>query len=208
MEFMLQKRRTKIVLSLLVFIVTYIINFRLNFLVIPKDESSMQEYLFNIITVCTVFAGFSFTVLGLLISLAPSKTMDRLKETSILSKHCNIIADSIVMFVISTFVSLFIVFVIYGDFVLKLCEKITLFKLHDIIVNLLYMICIGYLIYGIVLFVVSVKKMIVIMQQIFEEDIEKGKKKANNFSKVAQKQRYNMKKNESEDYEKNIFKSE
>lgn len=208
MKLMLQKRRIKIVLSLLAFILTYIMNSHLKFFFIPENKSSMQEYLFNIITVCTVFAGFSFTVLGLLISLTPSKTMDRLKETSILSKHCNIIADSIIMFVISTFVSLFIVFVIYSDFVLELCEKVTLFKLHDIIINLLYIISFGYLIYGITLFVVSVKKMIVIMQQIFEEDIVKGKKKAENFSKAVQKQIHNMEKYESEDCEKNIFKSE
>lgn len=208
MKNMLQRRTIKIALALLVFVVTYMINFRLKFLVIPRDESSMREYLFNIITVCTVFAGFSFTVLGLLISLAPSKTMDRLKETSFLANNCNVIADSIVMFVISTFVSLFIVFVIYSEFILKLCERITLFKLHDIIVNLLYIISIGYLIYGIILFSFSVKKVIVIMQQIFEEDITKGKMKAKKFSEAAQKQRRNMEKFESDDFEKNVFKSD
>ena len=58
-------------------------------------------------TIVSVFAGFSFSVLGLLISLASTKLMKKLEQTNILSSNCRIIIWSIVMFMGSFFMSLY-----------------------------------------------------------------------------------------------------
>ncbi len=208
MKSILQNRIMKVLLALLVCIVIYLINVHLNFLSIPQSDKDMKEYEFDIITVCTVFAGFSFSVLGLIISLSASKAMDRFKETNILLTYCNVVTDSIVMFVISTFVSIFIILTAYSSFILQICKEIKLFDIHDSMVELLYTVSIGYLIYGIILFAISVKKMVMLINKVFEEDIEKGRKKADNFLKAAQKQQDKMSKYEPDDYEKHTFKSE
>lgn len=191
-----------------IFAIVYVINGRFGFFSIPQEETSMREYQFNLITVSTVFAGFSFTVLGMLLSLSSAETMQVLKETSILSTQCNVVADSIIMFIISTFFSLFFIFIAYSDFIIKVCLKVTLFDCHEMIISVAYIAGIGYLVYGIILFAVSVKKMIIIMQQIFENDIKKGRKKAEKFQDATKKQKDNMNKFQQEDYERDTFSSE
>lgn len=208
MKEIVQKRVIKIIMSLFAFFVVYMLNRQFDFFSIPQSESNMKSDLFDIITVCSVFAGFSFTVLGLLISLSSTKTMEVLKETTIMLRHCNIVADSIVMFIISTLISLMIVFVAYSKFVVDICSKFLLFDLHEAIRQFLYMICVGYLVYGIILFIISIKNMIVIMKKIFEEDIAKGKKKAEDFMKIAEKQAQDLEKIGEEDFEKDTFRIE
>ena len=63
----------------------------------------------------------------------------------------------------------------------------------------------GYLIYGIILFTVSVKRMVVIMRQVFAEDIKRGKEKANKFKSIAKRQEDNISKFQQEEYEKDIL---
>ena len=199
------QRKVKVILALLIFIVIYVINIHLNFLNIPQTEEKMKEYEFNMITVCTVFAGFSFSVLGLIISLSASKTIEKIKETSILLAYCRFGADSIVMFVISTFISIFVNVVLYSDFMMQICKKIPVANLHNIIEGLLYIVGIGYLIYGIILFVVSARKMVILMEKIFKKDIEEGKKKADIFLDAAKKQQERMNEYEEDEYTKKIF---
>ena len=66
-------------------IINYLNN-KVEFLRIPESEK-MIEYQFNLITVSTVFAGFSFTILGLLIGLNGEKLLKKLEGTSILSRN-------------------------------------------------------------------------------------------------------------------------
>lgn len=204
----MRERIKKVLMAFIVFSIIYVVNEYWGFMSVPQGESDMKDYQFNIITVSTVFAGFSFTVLGMLLSLSSTKIMEMIKETSILVTQCNVVADSIIMFVVSSFISLFLIFISYSEFVISICAKITLFNLHEIIINALYIIGIGYLVYGIGLFTVSVKRMIGIMQQVFEEDIQRGKDKANKFKKSAKKQQYNMEQFQKEEYEKETFTSE
>ena len=46
------------------------------------------------------------------------------------------------------------------------------------------------------------------MQQIFENDIKKGRKKAEKFQDATKKQKDNMNKFQQEDYERDTFSSE
>lgn len=131
MKQIVQNRVIKIIIALLVFWAVYMLNCQFAFFAIPQSASDMKNDLLEIVTVCSVFAGFSFTVLGLLISLSSTKTMEVLKETTIMLRHCNVVADSIIMFIISTLISLVIIFVVYSTFVVNICSHFLLFDLHE-----------------------------------------------------------------------------
>lgn len=207
MEKFFQRRIVKVFVALIMFILLFFINSKYNFVYIPDKEMDMKDYQFNLITICTVFAGFSFTVLGLLISMSSSESMIRLKETTILSKQCSLITDSIVMFIISAIVSIFFIFGLYERMIGVICNQIKKFGQEDII-GAIYIIGIGYLIYGIFIFIMSVKNMVVLMNYIFEEDIRKGKRKAEKFLEAADKQKNNMKIIREDEHEKNTFKTD
>lgn len=204
----MNKRIVKVFIAFIIFFIVYVANNYWGLLSIPQRESNMKDYQFNIITVSTVFAGFSFTVLGILLSFSSTKTIEEIKETSILVTQCNIVVDSIIMFVISAFISLFLIFIAYSEFITSICTKVTSFNLHENVINVLYVMGMGYLIYGIILFTVSVKRMVVIMRQVFAEDIKRGKEKANKFKSIAKRQEDNISKFQQEEYEKDTFSSE
>ena len=207
MEKFFQRRTVKGIIALIVFIIFFFINNKYSFIYIPNTEANMKDYQFNIITICTVFAGFSFTVLGLLISLSSSEVMVRLKETTILSKQCSLITDSIVMFILSAIVSIFFIFGLYKEIIGRICNFIKMFSQEDAI-EVMYIIGIGYLICGILIFVMSVKNMVVLMNYIFEEDIRKGRQKAEKFLEAADKQKKDMEMLQEDEHEKNIFKTD
>lgn len=206
MKKILQKRVIKIVVSLIILLVVCVINSRCDFVYVPKSKTDMKNYQFDIITICTVFAGFSFSVLGLLISLSSSDAMDRLKETSVLSNQCIIIVDSIVMFLISAFISIFFIFCQYEKIAELVCSFNERLDKNDFI-TAIYIIGIGYLVFGTMIFSLSVKNMVVLMNKVFGDNLKRGKQKAENFLDAANKQKEKMEKYK-EDCEKNVFKSD
>ena len=175
---------------------------------IPIKEEDMKNYQFNLITIDTVFAGFSFTVLGMLISFASTEMMQQLKETHILTNQCNNIADSIIMFIISSIISLWFIFAMYSNAIYWICDNIEISQLHIKIVEILFTLEIGYLLYGILLFAISVKGMVMLMRKIFEKDIRNGESKAKKFLIAAEMQRKNMNKYKESHHENSTFKSE
>lgn len=181
MKKILQKPISKILVAGVLFYVFYMVNKNKGLLSIPIKEEDMKNYQFNLITIDTVFAGFSFTVLGMLISFASTEMMQQLKETHILTNQCNNIADSIIMFIISSIISLWFIFAMYSNAIYWICDNIEISQLHIKIVEILFTLEIGYLLYGILLFVISVKGMVMLMRKIFEKDIRNGESKAKKF---------------------------
>lgn len=208
MKKILQKPISKILVAGVLFYVFYMVNKNKGLLSIPINEEDMKNYQFNLITIDTVFAGFSFTVLGMLISLASTEMMQQLKETHILTNQCNNIADSIIMFIISSIISLWFIFAMYSNAIYWICDNIEISQLHIKIVEILFTLEIGYLLYGILLFVISVKGMVMLMRKIFEKDIRNGESKAKKFLIAAEMQRKNMNKYKESHHENSTFKSE
>lgn len=208
MKKILQKPISKILVAGVLFYVFYMVNKNKGLLSIPIKEEDMKNYQFNLITIDTVFAGFSFTVLGMLISFASTEMMQQLKETHILTNQCNNIADSIIMFIISSIISLWFIFAMYSNAIYWICDNIEISQLHIKIVEILFMLEIGYLLYGILLFAISVKGMVMLMRKIFEKDIRNGESKAKKFLIAAEMQRKNMNKYKESHHENSTFKSE
>ena len=208
MKKILQKPISKILVAVVLFYVFYMVNKNKGLLSIPIKEEDMKNYQFNLITIDTVFAGFSFTVLGMLISFASTEMMQQLKETHILTNQCNNIADSIIMFIISSIISLWFIFAMYSNAIYWICDNIEISQLHIKIVEILFTLEIGYLLYGILLFAISVKGMVMLMRKIFEKDIRNGESKAKKFLIAAEMQRKNMNKYKESHHENSTFKSE
>lgn len=180
----MKNRRLKtIVLHIVLFVVFNIVGFELinyNVIAMPED---MIEYQFNVVTIVTVFAGFSFSVLGLLISLASTRLMKKLEQTNILSNNCRIIIYSIVMFMVSFFMALYFLLGI-DQFVLNTFKEVDMIK-H--INNQVYVVGLEYLITGVMFFLVSVHKMSYMVSNIFADVQKAADKKVQAFNMAKEK---------------------
>ena len=150
-----------------------------NIIRIPEDIVNTQ---FNLLTVSTVFAGFSFTVLGLIISLSDTSVLKNLKETSFLRSYCSIVVRSIAYFLISAAISLY--------FILEIHIWIESFFKKDITdytVNFPYVLGILFLLLGIIFFCKSVRKLIQTMNKNFEINEKEGQIKVKKFEDALNK---------------------
>lgn len=130
-----------------------------NILSLPASIS-MLDFQLNIITIVTVFAGFSFSVLGLLISLSAAKIMEKLIETSILEESCKIITKSIIVFMLTFFFALYFISGIY----------LFIERILNLSRVLMYSLEVGYLLLGIIIFLRSVYRMVYMLHYIFADN--------------------------------------
>jgi len=165
---------------ILVFFGVAFINNKFQIMQVPVDA---VNYEFNLITIVTVFAGFSFSVLGLILSLSTSDIIKKLEETNLISDNCRVIYRSIISFIISFFLSLYFIVGIdafISDFIIQNNGNIYFFLIARSVV-FVFGIC--YMIRGIILFMISVKKMVGLMNYIFASNMKKAQKKIELFNK-------------------------
>lgn len=162
-------------------IINYLNN-KVEFLRIPESEK-MIEYQFNLITVSTVFAGFSFTILGLLIGLNGEKLLKKLEGTSILSRNGRNLFTSVIFFCVSCFISLGFVLNI-NSFFERCLKKI---KISWNIDSLLYIFCISFLVLGIIYFLIAMKGVIQIVYTVYGYDAKKYEYKRNRKDELMDK---------------------
>ena len=161
-----------------VFIILTAICSRFNIITIP-DKDELVGMQFNLLTVNTVFAGFSFTVLGLIISLSDTSVLQNLKETSFLRTYCAIAVKSISFFILSIAISLY--FILGINYWIESHTKKDMIKCTN---NLPYIVELLFLLYGIILFCKSVCKLAKIMNKSFEMNEKKGIEKVDKFNKA------------------------
>lgn len=148
------------------------VNIKLNFIAIPSYNEMISRQI-DYITISTVFAGFSFTALGLLLGLSSEKLIEKIKNTDIIMNKMERLISSIVAFILSVAVSL--VFVLGLDISLINNENILL-----VADSLLYVFGLGYLIGGIVYFVYAVYELYDLIKRVYGYNkIETTKKIAN-----------------------------
>ena len=136
-----------------------VVNIKLKFIDVPSTEDMVSRQI-DYITISTVFAGFSFTALGLLLGLSSEKLIEKIKNTNIILDKVNRIIGSIVYFILSVVASLF--------FVLGLDNVFTNNKYVLIIVDgILYIFSVGYLVGGIVCFVYAVYELYDLIKCIY-----------------------------------------
>lgn len=156
---MKRKKRFAIIhASSVLLIVIAFINIRFNFVIIPTNDIMVERQI-DFITINTVFIGFSFTALGLLLGLSSEKLIERIKDTTIIMDKVRIIT-SIEFFVMSVVISLF--FVLGLD--IFLFKKVAYLSLAD---NFLYILGVGYFIIGMIYFIYSVYELYDLIKRVY-----------------------------------------
>jgi peptidoglycan/LPS O-acetylase OafA/YrhL len=177
-----RKRLTIVIIASVLLLILAVININFGFITVPKKENMASRQI-DFITISTVFAGFSFTALGLLLGLSSEKLIEKVKNTSIISDKVNRIITSIIFFILSVIVSLY--------FVLGLNDSIfDILSIYEAANKVVYVMGIGYLILGIGYFVYSVYELYDLIKRVYSfnknsssKQIEKAKEELENNRK-------------------------
>ena len=134
-------------------------NLKWNYFVIPA-QNKMIDTQSNLFTICSVFAGFSFSMLGLIMGIFSEKIIEKLKGTTLIQRKCTHIVQSIIYFCISGFISLLFML----GFNIYISELTGEDRLID---NILYINGIGFLLLGMIYFIRAVKNLFEIIEKIY-----------------------------------------
>lgn len=175
-------KQKKIMIQLLVITVVLMVIGIINVLmkVINVPINNMVDRQVDYITISTVFAGFSFTALGLLLGMSSEKLIEKVKKTSIIPRKVSKIIASIMFFVASVFVSLVYVLGL-ADIILKID------KIGIAVYEILYIVGIGYMIIGIVYFVVSVFELSDLIKRVYDYNSNENNKQLNSAKEQLSK---------------------
>lgn len=161
------KQKKKIVMvvaySILLLIISSV-NIKLKFITIPTSKEMISRQI-DYITISTVFAGFSFTALGLLLGLSSEKLIEKIKNTNIIMDKVGRIISSIVFFILSVAVSLFFVLGLNSS----LISNTNALSAAN---NILYVLSVGYLIGGIAYFIYAVYELYDLVKRIYGYNIK------------------------------------
>lgn len=149
-------------------------------LVLVPVKNELIDRQIDFITISTVFAGFSFTTLGLLLGLSSEKLIELIKNTDIMIKKVSRIIQSIIFFIASVTVSLILILGIEYKVFLE-PEKLKRVE------EFLYVMNIGYLIGGIGLFVFSVYELYDLVKRIYQYNNVQRKKEINEIKEDLKK---------------------
>lgn len=168
---MIMKQKKKLVIVMAYSILLLIIagvNIKLKFITVPTVGKMVERQL-DYITISTVFAGFSFTSLGLLLGLSSEKLIEKIRNTDIIMNKVGRIMKSIIFFILSVIVSLF--------FVLGLNKSlISNVQISSVIDSILYIFSVGYLIGGIGYFIYAVYELYDLVKRIYGYNKEETNK--------------------------------
>lgn len=173
-----------IIYSVLILLIG-VINIKINVVEIP-DRSLLSDRHIDFITISTVFAGFSFTTLGLLLGLSSEKLIELLKDTDIMMNKVNRIIESIVFFISSVTMSIIQITGI-GYNIAKNDQ------LSILVEKIIYILALGYLIYGIYLFAYSVYELYGLLRRIYNCNSKQAQEKIealrNNLQRIEEKEK-------------------
>lgn len=146
---------------------------------IPNSDNII-DYQLSLFTISSVFAGFSFTELGILLSLMSEELIRRLKGTNIITKKSENIVNSIIYFCISGIFSLMFVIgfnsVIF-KYLYKFNEKIS----QQSVDGVLFTCGVCYILFGIIYFIISSKGVYELIKKIYGYNTSKAKKMKEDF---------------------------
>lgn len=153
-----RKMAPVLIVSILLLIVAGL-NIKWDFIAIPGAEEMISRQI-DYITISTVFAGFAFTALGLILGLSSEQLIEKIKNTSIIMDKVSRMIWSIAFFILSVVVSL--IFVLAPNSFTSCSENII-----TIINDILYVLGVGYMIVGIGYFVYSVYELYDLLKRIY-----------------------------------------
>lgn len=170
------KKKSLLIISLSI-IAAALINHQVSIINIPI-RSKMEDYQIDYITISTVFAGFSFTILGIMLGLSSEELIKRISGTEIIINQVKNIVTSIVLFIASVAVS--IIFVLGLDkSIIRALNKHGYCCMEAIVTvdSILYIVGLGCLISGIIYFAISVRDFYKLIVHIYSFNRHKSDNK-------------------------------
>lgn len=153
-----KKTFKKLLIFTVILIIVGVINRFTGIIAIPINK--MIDRQVDYITISTVFAGFSFTSLGLLLGMSSEQLIVKIENTSIILKKIKKIITSIVFFIASVFVSL--VYVLgFADIIMNINI------IGAILYEIIYILGMGYLMIGIAYFAISVFELSDLIRRVY-----------------------------------------
>lgn len=162
----MKKHKLKFV-STCISVIIGLINYKYKMIGMPGPDDMVPRQI-DFITISTIFAGFSFTTMGLLLGLSSEKMMRKIENTNIVMDKIQRIIDSIIFFMMSVAVSML--------FVLGVNQIFFEEDKNLLVDNILYFLCVGYLIGGIVYFVRSVYELYDLLKCIYKYNVKETNK--------------------------------
>lgn len=179
-----KKNVVKIAIYSILLLIVAIVNIKLNVITIPSSKEMISRQI-EYITISTVFAGFSFTSLSLLLGLSSETLIEKIRKTNIIMDKVGRIISSIVFFILSVIVSLFFVLGLNKSLINN--DNVSL-----VIDSILYVFSVGYLIGGIAFFIYAVYELYDLVRRIYAYNKKEDSKKIASAQKELEATREKM----------------
>lgn len=172
------------------------INYHYSFIRIAGIDELSNLYA-TFITISTVFAGFSFTALGLLLGLSSETLIQKISNTSIVIKKIQNIIFSIVFFVISSVLSLVSILKLDSEIV-NCIETYFKIKILENVNSFEYIFNVGFLLLGIFYFVFSVYELYDLLKRIYSYNSAESQAMIKAAKKELERNRNKLHKDDAE----------
>ena len=139
-------------------IIFMLINNKIRIISIPSDKD-MADYQFNMFTISSVFAGFAFTMLGMLLGMSSENLIKRIRKTDIITHKCEKIVFCLICFCSSGIFSLVLILGI-DVFLDKILKK-------DVFDNIFFLLVVVFLVAGLIYFIISIKELTGLIKRIY-----------------------------------------
>lgn len=176
----------KLIWLMIISLLLCLLSYFTGYVVIPQPINDIASYHSNILTINSIFSGFALTNLGILISITDDQLIKKLEGTDILRKRNIVIGHSIIFGAVSIFISMFWVLKVNISFL----NGILGIKIIKELQEFFYYLEVFSLIISILYFLLSIKKMIELLELIHvpkqrysEQQIEEMKNKINKSEK-------------------------
>lgn len=152
---------------------------KIGMIFIPNEEK-MVEFQFDLITVSTVFAGFSLTVLGMLLGMFSEPMMLKLRDTDIVTRKSKRLMRSVEYFCGSGIISL--MYIVKGDlYIVNGIPK------AESIIEYFFICCILFVVLGIINFIASTIGVFQLITKVYGYDQHKYKIKNTEYHEEIKK---------------------
>lgn len=170
----------KIIGYIITYVLIVIINHKIGIIDIPCIED-MRDFQINLFTICSVLAGFSFTVLGILTTILSDKVKEELNNTSIVTSKSEFILKSVIAFMVPSAIA-----VLFFAGIIDWISNITKFLF---IRELLFVMQIVSLFIGFAFFLQATKGVYDLIKAIYGCNKNEMNKKKEEFDKAVEKAR-------------------
>lgn len=176
----------KIIIYIILSFIVSLAVMKVRIISIPSSDK-LTSRIIDIITISSIFAGFSFTSLSVLLGLASDKFIEKLEETDIMENKVDKIIDSLIFLTISIIISLFFILDINTSPIFIYAKMIERWEfIMTKLKEFFYLFVIVTFSGGVILFAFSIYDLFFLIKRVYQFNSSKknsSKKKVDNMKK-------------------------